>query len=203
MHVDDFWSHFLSRNITLWCVFTLSVALMRDIATIGQPWMPNHSVNLPSKRSWSIVSKAADKSKSKKAVSSPRSWADKMSFWIYKRAVSVECPNLYADWISVEIPEFCMWDFNWLATIFSIYLETKLNPDTGLKLLILFRSSEGFFNSGVTWAILKASRNLLSANERFMIVVIDSVRISALSLTIWVEHGSRSHDFSPVAVQRT
>ena len=41
-------------------------------------------------------------------------------------------------------------NFIWLATIFSINLETKFNPDTGLKLLNSFRSIEGFFNSGVT-----------------------------------------------------
>ena len=124
--------------------------------------MPNHSVNLLSKRSWSIVSKAADKSKSEKAVSSPRSWAGKILFCIYKRAVSVEFPHLYADWKLFEIPEFCMWDFIWLATIFSINLETKFDPDTGLKLLNWFRSSEGFFNSGVTWAILRVSGNFPS-----------------------------------------
>ena len=156
--------------------------------------MPNHSVNLLSKRSWSIVSKAADKSKSERAVSSPRSWADKISFWIYNKAISVEFPLLYADWRLFEIPEFCMWDFIWLATIFSINLETKFNTDTCLKLLKSFRSSEGFFNSSVTWAILKVSGNFPSANERFMIIVIDPARISALSLTIWVGHGSRSHD---------
>ena len=44
-----------------------------------------------------------------------------------------------------------MWDFIWLATIFSINLETTFNPDTGLKLLNSIRSSEGFFNSGVTY----------------------------------------------------
>ena len=37
MNVGNFWSHFLSRNITLWCVLTFPVALMGDIATIGQP----------------------------------------------------------------------------------------------------------------------------------------------------------------------
>ena len=144
--------------------------------------------------SWSIVSKAADKSKSERAVSSPRSWADKISFWIYKKVVSVEFPHLYADLKLFEIPEFCMWNFIWLATIFSINLETKFNPDTGLKLPNSFRSSEGFFNSGVTWAMLKVSGNFPSANERFMIIVIDPARISALSLTIWAGHGSRSHD---------
>ena len=43
-------------------------------------------------------------------------------------------------------------------------------------------------------AILKASGNFPSANGRFMIVVIDPSRKSVLSLTIWVGHGSRSHD---------
>ena len=110
--------------------------------------MPNHSVNLVSKRSWSMMSKVADKSKSERAVSSRRSSADKISFWIYRRAVSVEFPHLIADWRLFELPEFCMWDFIWLATIFSINLETQFNPDTGLKLLNSFRSSEGFFNNG-------------------------------------------------------
>ena len=48
-----------------------------------------------------------------------------------------------------EIPEYFHMRFIRLATIFSINLETKFNPDTGLKLLNSFRSSEGFFNSGV------------------------------------------------------
>ena len=69
-----------------------------------------------------------------------------------------------------------MWDFIWLATIFSINLKTKFIPDTGLKLLNSFRSSEGF----LCGAILKVSWNFPSANERFMIIVIG--------------HGSRSHD---------
>ena len=43
MYVGDFWSHFLPRNITLWCVFTLSGALMGDIATIGQPWLQGNA----------------------------------------------------------------------------------------------------------------------------------------------------------------
>ena len=44
MYMGDFWSHFLSRNKTLWCVLTLPVALMRDITTIGQPWACNLEV---------------------------------------------------------------------------------------------------------------------------------------------------------------
>ena len=48
MYVDDFWSHFLSRNKTPWCVFTLSVALMRYIVTIGQPcWSGEIFLNKP------------------------------------------------------------------------------------------------------------------------------------------------------------
>ena len=53
----------------------------------AKPSRPNHSFNLSSKIRWSIVSNAADKSRSIWACFST---ARKMSFWTVRRAVSVE-----------------------------------------------------------------------------------------------------------------
>ena len=63
--------------------------------------------------------------------------------------------------------------FIWLATIFSNNLETKFNPDTGLKLLNSFRSSEGFFNSGETLSILKVSGNFPRSDTNYKYSDID------------------------------
>ena len=70
----------------------------------------------------------------------------------------------------------------------------KVIRNTWILHVKFYLAMKVFFNSGVTWAILKVSGNFPSANERFMTIVTDPARISALSLTIWAEHRFRSHD---------
>jgi hypothetical protein len=60
---------------------------------------PNQFCKQSSKIVGSIVSNAADKSSMTNAVGQLLARDASMSLFIFTKAVSVECPDLYADWI--------------------------------------------------------------------------------------------------------
>ena len=85
-----------------WLFPTLTNSLREDrydfshLSTV--PWKPKQVDSLVTRRVWSTVSNAADRSKSTSMTDSLRSKAQRMSFWTLSRAVSVEWNDLYADW---------------------------------------------------------------------------------------------------------
>ena len=67
--------------------------------------MPYELTRVSRRIEWSIVSKAAERSRSVRTVMSPVSRAVCMSLVTFRRAVSVLWADLYADWLG---------EINWL-----------------------------------------------------------------------------------------
>jgi len=88
-------------------------------------------VSLARRILWSMVSKAAERSRRTRAESFCSSIARRRSFWMRSRAVSVEWNFLYADWKGQMDGKDCRWSFSRLWIMRSRILETKLRFEIG------------------------------------------------------------------------
>jgi hypothetical protein len=90
------------------------------------------------------VSNAADKSSMTNAVGLPLARDGSMSLIMFTKAVSIECPDLYADWNWLSKLKSLQWVLIWLTTTCSTSLETNERPDLGRYFLRSSLSREGF-----------------------------------------------------------
>jgi hypothetical protein len=79
----------------------------------------------------SIVSNAADKSSMTNAVWLLLARDASMSLLMFTKAVSVEWPDLYADWNWLSNLESLQWVLIWLTTTGPTSLETNERSDIG------------------------------------------------------------------------
>ena len=86
-------------------------------------------------------------------------------------------------------------DTNLDATTFSNTLERKGKFDAGLLFLNTSLSGVGFFNNGLTTAVLNDGATLDSLNHFLMIFVIVRIRLFKHVFRACVGTGSSSHDF--------
>ena len=117
------------------------------------------------------MSNAADKSNSSKATVGRWSMAFRMSLWTFRRAVSVLCSDLYADWSGSSRSLLSTCSMSWKETAFSITFETKAKFDTGLRFLKISSSRFAFFSRGRICAIFNISGMIAQSKERFTISV--------------------------------
>ena len=97
----------------------------------ASPLIPKEQSNKSKSFWWSMVSKAALRSKSTNMVPPSESTAWSMSFCTRSRAVSVLWSCLYADWNISYKPFSLRWSTNCTQMICSISLETKDKLETG------------------------------------------------------------------------
>ena len=95
------------------------------------PEMPKVWFNRDSRRVWSMVSKAAERSRSVRSETLPASEALSRSLTIRTKAVSVLWLERYADWNGWRRLFDIRWMFSWFRTIFSSSFEMNGRFDTG------------------------------------------------------------------------
>ena len=117
------------------------------------------------------------------------------SLWTLVSAVSVVlwCV-LYADWhISLRF-SWLTWVLTWLATDFSIALDTNLRLDMGLQFLNSSWSREYFFKLGFRTATFRQEGTTHSFNDKLTILVITGSSIWRQRFKTEAGNGSNSHD---------
>ena len=139
---------------------------------------------------WSIVAKAADRSRRVSAVTLPFPILSKTSFSTFKSAASVECNLLYADCKLLDIEFDSMWESRREATTFSNIFDIKLRFETGWQFFSSFLSRV-FFSRGLIYAFLNWSGKTTSWRDLLMILVLDSIRTSRQFFSKLVGNGSR------------
>ena len=124
----SFWGLDFSFSIYTVCCLSLRYDLNHLSAS---PEIPTIFSRRSNKMLWSTVSNADDNSSSNNMVTCCLSIAFKMSFWTLTSAVSVLCPQRYADWNCSRILFCRRWSWSWTAIIRSITFDMNFKFQTG------------------------------------------------------------------------